>query len=309
MKIFVTGGTGFIGPHVLDALMADGHEILLLVRKGEDVTRGREWSKLSMVEGNLANVHAWAKRVAQFRPTACVHMAWEGIPDYGPESGLRNLIYGFSLIRTMGEMGCGKILVTGSCWEYGMGSGRVREDMPVYPRSAFSAAKNALHFMGGELAELHGMQLTWGRLFYVYGPGQKRSCLIPSIIDCVKKNRVPVVKTPAACHDFIYVCDVAEAICGLLKKGTAGAYNIGSGKKVRVSEVAKYIYKELRATCPRSLAKAARNGEQRAGPGEIWADIGKIRRETGWTPKTCIEEGIHRTIIHTGLAVLRSQDG
>ncbi|GAI27441.1 unnamed protein product [marine sediment metagenome] len=237
MKLFVTGGTGFIGPYVVRELSKRGHKLLILLNQPK--SQPLDFPKtVEFIKGDLANIESWKPNVKNFQPDAAMHMAWEDIPDYSVKTSIKNLKYGLNLFQELAELGCKKIICTGSCWEYGQNHGKLSEDSPVRPSNAFAVAKNALHWLGREIAKENNMQFIWTRLFYVYGPGQRGNSLIPCIIKCVKEGKKPKIKTPTARNDFIYVEDVAKAIVAILEKCNQGTvYNIGSGYSTSIQQL------------------------------------------------------------------------
>jgi nucleoside-diphosphate-sugar epimerase len=284
MKVFVTGGTGFIGKYVVKKLECEGHNILLLSRKPAIATK-----KVKTFVGNLADIDRWKNKVKHFKPQATIHMAWEGLPDYGAVVSIKNLEYGLDLINMLTEIGCKRIICTGSCWEYGQKQGKVSEESPVEPLNAFSASKNALYWLGRELARENDIAFIWTRIFYVYGPGQRQTSLIPYIISCAKGNKKPVIKNPFAKNDFVYVEDVAAAISMILKNcEQSRIYNIGSGYSVRVKDIVRMIYD--------NFGLEYEDNSTSESFVDFWADISKINRDLGWEPKIDINEGIQRMI-------------
>ena len=293
MKVFVTGGTGFIGPYVARELSKRGHKLLILSNKPKSKTL--DFPKtVKFLEGNLANIKNWKLNVKNFQPDATIHMAWEGIPDYGVEMSLKNLRYGLNLFKELAELGCKKMICTGSCWEYGQNHGKLSEDSPIRPSNAFTAAKNALHWLGREIAKENNMQFIWTRLFYVYGPGQREKSLIPYIIKCVKEGKKPEIKTPSARNDFIYVGDVAKAIVEILEKcNQSTVYNIGSGYSTSIHNIIKIVHNELNIQYkPKDKVFKSDNTPL----DNFWADISKIKKEIGWEPKLTISDALQRTI-------------
>jgi|SRR3989344_4474479 len=293
MKIFITGGTGFIGKHLVRKLSnSKNHEILLLSCNLKDDV-DLESSNIKLIEGNLSNIAEWKYEVKKFGPQATIHMAWEGIPDYGAETSIKNIKYGLDLFQMLSEIGCKKIISTGSCWEYGKQKGSLNEESTINPNNAFTSAKNSLHWIGKYFAEEKNMQFIWTRLFYVYGPGQRKISIIPYIIDCIEQGKKPEIKTPSAKNDFIYVEDVVDAIIEILEKGNKSAvYNIGSGHLTSVKKIMDEVYKNLNIKNEVGMSK----NENESSYGEFWADISEIKREIGWEPKVNIEEGISRIV-------------
>ncbi len=283
MRIFVTGGTGFIGRPTVRELQKRGHKLLLLVQRRAE---GYPARGIAILRGDLSGIEKWKNSVRRFKPDAILHLAWEGIPDYGFEMSAKNLSYGLDVLRLAKYAGCKKIVMAGSCWEYGTVNGAVKEDAPLRITSAFSAAKTALHCLGREFAEENGLEFVWTRFFYVYGPGQKPTSLIPHLVTGMRNGAVPKLKSPDSANDFIYVEDVARALRLILekhKKNQSDLYNIGSGKLTPVRRVAKLIYG---ADLTGSAGK----------PAGFYADISRIGREIGWRPKVGISEGIKKMV-------------
>jgi len=303
MRIFLTGGTGFIGRYVVKHLEKKGCNILLLTRVSkENIFSVIKSKKVNIVLGDLSDIDKWKNELIQFKPDITIHLAWEGIPDYGVKTSIKNLKYGLNLFEELAELGCKKIICTGSCWEYGQNQGKLSEDLPIRPSNAFAAVKNALYWVGKEIAKENNMQFIWTRLFYVYGPEQRESSLIPYIIKCVKEGKKSNLKTPSARNDFIYVDDVARAIVAILKKcNHSTVYNIGSGYSTSIQEIIKIIYSELNLQHkPKDKLIKSNN----IPFDYFWADISKIKKEIGWKTKITIEEGIKKIIKHNSLEVI-----
>lgn len=293
MKIFLTGSTGFIGKYVAKKLDNGKNELLLLAR---DPTLLQPSQTIHLLKGSLENISNWSEDLKKFNPDAVVHLAWEGIPDYGAENSTRNLKYGLNLFNLLSKTDCKTILATGSVWEYGEQSGKLSEDLFVKPFNCFTAAKNSLNWMGREIAKENGINFIWTRLFYVYGPGQKKTSLISYLIDCVKEKKKPEIRNPKAKNDFVYVEDVADAISRLVSeyKGS-GIFNIGSGQLTTVETILSKIYKNYSVQKDFKIADQIQNDTLSAN----YADISKIEKEIGWKPKTGIDTGIEKTVEST----------
>lgn len=293
MKVFITGGTGFIGTHLVRMLRYKGYDLLLLTRTPKKLPFNNS-KKITVVAGDLSNINDWKYDLIKFQPDATIHMAWEGIPDYGPETSVKNLKYGLDLIKLLAEIECRRFICTGSCWEYGQQHGKLHEDLPIKPFNAFASAKNALHWLGKEIAKENNMIFIWTRLFYVYGIGQKETSLIPYVINCVRRGKKPEIKTPFAKNDFIYVEDVADALTNILTKCKQSTiYNIGSGSSTSAKEIVNMVYDSLGI---KNEFEAGSIYSDEASCEEYWADLSKIKTEIGWKPKLTILEGLKRTI-------------
>lgn len=295
MKIFITGGTGFIGKHVVNRLK-DDNQLLVLTRI--DKKKLTHSKNPNYVNGSLVNIDKWKTIVKKFNPDATIHIAWEGIPDYGIEMSIKNLNYGLTLYKFLSHINCKTILTTGSCWEYGGQNGKLSEDK-VFPKpfNAFTAAKNSLNFLGQEIAKKNNLNFIWTRLFYIYGPGQKEQSLIPYLISCARTNQIPELKNPEAQNDFVFVEDVADAISMIIQNPKSGisTYNLGSGKLTSVKDIAEIIFKHFGTKTNFKKGTAKQTDSLQA----FYADLSKIRKEAGWKPQFSISRGIKKTILES----------
>jgi UDP-glucose 4-epimerase len=290
MRIFITGGTGFIGSHTLRELKKRRHRLLILSRVG----RRRE-RDVDFIRGDLSDIPKWKNRLKKFKPEAAVHLAWEGIPDFSYPLCVKNLENGIALFSALAEIGCKKIVAIGTGWEWGKRTGRIPDNINVEPVSAIVAAKQSLRLMGEALAREKGMDFLWLRPFVPYGPGQRLGSLIPHIIRSVRAGIPLRLKNPLIQGDFVYVGDVARAVALAVLRGKGcAAYNVGSGRLIAVREVATMVCEEMKAG-KNYIQDFLRSAKGRLIPAP-YADIRKIRRELGWRPTTDIRTGIRKTV-------------
>lgn len=295
MRIFLTGGTGFIGKHVFKRLVTQGHTVLLLSREARQEMFGLKTfpKRVSVIRGNLQNINAWKKRVRRFKPDVLIHLAWEGLPKTSIEPSAKNLLASIPLFLMAAESGCRHLVAVGTQWEYGDRKGAAREDDPLIPYNALAAAKIALLHFGKEIAKEKNIKFSWLRLFSVYGPGQRPGSLIPSTVRTLEQGFDPQFKSLDTKNDFIYVEDVARAISAVLKKQKPqiALYNVGSGKLTSVREIVREIYHAF----GRRMGSGLVSHGQSHVP-ELLADISKIQKEIGWKPRTSIKDGIRKTV-------------
>ena len=290
MKIFITGGLGFIGSHLAPKLIGGGHKLLLLSRQP---LRSRS-NSITFVKGDLNNLESFKNKLKKFKPDAVVHLAWEGLEDYDfrAMTSLRNTVNSLNLVSLAVSLGCKKFLSVGSCWEYGNDEGALKESTlfrPPLHAPDLVIAKRAIKAIGEQVALQGGMQFLWPRLFFAYGPGQKPRTLIASLARAFRNGTRPEIKNRLGGNDFVYIEDAVEAIIKILEKCKRQkvVYNIGSGKITSVTEIANIV--------ARNFGKASIIKEPKKPLG-FYADISKIRREIGWRPQTGLEEGVRKTI-------------
>jgi nucleoside-diphosphate-sugar epimerase len=274
MRILITGAAGFIGGHVIEKVQASGHNILAATLSKDKNVDNR--SSVHWIVGDFEDFEFMIANVKSFNPDIVIHLAWQGIPDYSEKisrTNLHNSIKFFEFI--FNKTDCRKVLVTGSCWEYGKKQGICKESDPVNIESYFTWAKNSLNqYLQIKCAE-RKITLNWFRIFYVYGPGQRAGSLIPTLIKSIAAQEIPNIKTPLNKNDFAYVGDVADAIAKAVDTDLpSGVYNLGSGTSTSVYDICRIVEKQLLGT--ETISNQVLENGQKEEAVNFWADMGKI---------------------------------
>ena len=257
-KLLITGGTGFIGRRVVEQLVRKGHQVELL-------------------RSRLTNRIAVRRQLQRYKPHTVIHLAWEGLPDYGARTSAKNLIDGLTFFSLLAELAVPKVIGVGTCWE--------DEKINTGPRG-YMLAKNALRMFGEELFKESKTQFIWVRPYFVYGIGKPPKSLFPALIQQAREGNTPTV-THDVWNDFVHVDDVAEALALLAeRRAPAGIYDIGSGVLVRTGHIAQIVARTL-GLVPVTLCSRHARGFR--------ANIRPLRA-LGWRPRTSIEQGIRKMI-------------
>ena len=288
MKILLTGATGFIGRHLVERLLSDGHDALVATRTPEDVPR--DWQVQTVVfqdsHGGLDS-----SAIRRFSPDTLLHLAWAGIPDLGVTWSLTNVAISARVVATALDCGVKRVVGVGSCREYPSGAGEKTEsDAPAESADVFAQAKLSTSRLVRAASESYGAEWRWARPFFVYGPGQRSDSLIPAAVAKAAAGSELTVASPSAAVDFVNVVDVAEALNLLTTRpGPSGAFNIGSGHAHNVASVATWVSKEW---------QGQQTGEILSGsePDAWWADTTAISKAYGWCPTITLENGIRAVI-------------
>ena len=285
--ILITGASGFIGRYVVKNLIENNCDILVVTRRKDNyVCQGNE----EVVECDLNSTECVNKLRDVKGIETLIHLAWEGIPDYGYDMSERNLRMGLNVLNICKDCGISNLVITGSCWEYFNPSGEVSVHDAITYDGAFHAAKASLYQMAHAFCLENNVHLNWLRLFYVYGPGQKEKSLIPHIISSFNQGKYPELSGAYNENDFIYVEDVAKAIVKIASNHSySEVINIGTGEAIRVLEIVRYIAKQYNLQ--------EQEPEYSVGqPKKFYANIKEINAEIGDMHLTSIYEGIDRMI-------------
>ena len=287
MRIFLTGANGFIGRQLVPLL--ERHQLFLIEK--EDVHFQNP--NLSYFRGDLSDLTQWSRQIQDFSPEACIHLAWSDLPDYSLLKCMENFNTTIRLFGFLKDIECKKIFTAGTCWEYGNLKGQVKEEDSSSGMNLFASFKTALRLTGESLAAEKGIKFIWGRIFFVYGPGQREQSLIPFFYRGLKKKEAPRINNPSAINDFIYVSDVASAIVALIEApDTSGVFNIGSGTPTTVGKLCSLVAQRLGVE---ELSIQPHSSSIEKG---FWADISSINKSTGWNPQISLQKGIEETIDH-----------
>lgn len=245
-KVLVTGATGFIGSYVVEELTKLGHSVIASsVNKEKALTAG--WfQKVNYISFDLGSIDQSVDYYKFFdSPDLMIHLAWEGLPNYTSSFHEEiNLPRHLAFLKNMIENGLTDLTVTGTCFEYGMQEGCLREDMPALPHNPYGKAKDELRKDLERLQKQIPFTLKWVRLFYMYGKGQNPKSLL-SQLDKALANGEKVFNMSGGeqVRDFLPVEKVAENIIKIaLQKKITGIINCGGGEPVTVKEfVEKYL--------------------------------------------------------------------
>src|SRR5258708_34481651 len=232
-RALVTGGTGFVGANLVRRLLAEGHEVGLLVRKGHDPWRLADASaSVHWIEANLEERAALASVVADFRPQWIFHLAAHGAYSWQRDSAsiLRTNVLGTAnLLDACLGTGFEAFVNAGSSSEYGFKDHPPREDEVLEPTSTYAVAKAAATLYCAQPAHAAGAPVSTLRLYSVYGPWEEPQRFIPQLVARGLEGLLPPLASPDTARDCVYVTGVCDAYVRLARS----AIEPGSGSNLR----------------------------------------------------------------------------
>ena len=289
MKVLITGATGFVGQWTTKALLDRGHEVYAVSR----VFSNGANEKVNWIVGNLDDLSFIENVLSDMSFDSLIHLAWEGLPNYSEENCLKN----FKMTKELFELARrhlkGSVISTGSCWEYESRFGEQSEQSTLGTTGgSFLGVKNALRFLGESLCKEAGIAFYWMRLFFVYGPGQREGALMPSIFNALLSDRELPIRNPNNANDFIYVEDVAAAICEVMEKQPAACcFNVSSGKSVRVGDIVSLV----KDVSEKVLDLTKINSSPIEASQDFWGSNERMKSELSWSPHFDLKKGISKT--------------
>lgn len=298
MRVLVTGGAGFIGSHVADRCLRDGHEVVVLdnLRSGArgQVAPGVEFVELDTRDARLAEV------IARLRPEAILHFAAQidvrlscKDPIFDAEE---NILSTLRLIEAGLANGLKHFVFASSGGAiYGEASGPQSEGHPEVPINPYGVAKLAVDKYLHAYAMQRGLAGCSLRFSNVYGPRQGakgEAGVIAVFCKRLREGLAPIVNGDGLqTRDFVHAPDLADAVSRVLAQRATGLFNLSTGIESSILGVARALCAHA-GVDPAGIAHApAISGEQRRSI----LDASKAERDLGWTPSTSLERGLGLT--------------
>jgi dTDP-6-deoxy-L-talose 4-dehydrogenase (NAD+) len=274
MKIAITGATGFIGQHVRKQLKESTHEILLVTRDAKKITPlGRNERAL------IADISEARDNWYQYldSPDVLLHLAWGGLPNYLDNYHIDvELQLQEKFLTNLVSNGLSKLVVTGTCYEYGIASGALTESEDTNPVTPYGIAKDRLRQSIVGMKCNFDFDFKWARIFYPYGDGQAETAIYSQIRSAIAKGeKYFKIGSGKQKLDFVSVELVASVLIGLATKvSEIYIVNIGSGEPQTVFDFVQQQVKSLNAELePLVGAIPDREYESPA----FWADVSQIK--------------------------------
>jgi len=275
MKVALTGASGFIGRHVLAELARQPVAVTAVTRDAAKLANvGRN---VRVVEMDLASPHADDYERIN-RPDVLIHLAWAGLPNYNSLHHFETeLPRQYIFMKGLVEAGLPALLVTGTCFEYGMQSGVLSEELTPLPNNPYGYAKDALRRQLEFLQVKHSFALAWARLFYMYGEGQASTSLYPKLKEAVLRgDKVFNMSGGEQLRDYLPVDEVAAFLVTLaLRQTDAGVVNVCSGKPISVRNLVEGWLKDNSWTIDLNLGHYAYPDYE---PMAFWGDNEKLKK-------------------------------
>lgn len=255
MNVLVTGATGFVGRHLVAALLARGCAVRAVARNVETAA-SMPW--INHVEFVATDIHAADLDIAALTDGIDVlaHLAWPGLPNYRALFHFEhNLMADYRFIKGAVEAGVAQVLVTGTCFEYGMQSGPLSESVEPQPSNPYGLAKHTLHLFLQNLQQEKPFTLQWARLFYLHGEGQNPNSLLAALDRAIDAGEASFnMSGGEQLRDFLPIASAADYLAAILhQRDFNGVINCASGQPVSVRALVEQRLRERGAALKLNL--------------------------------------------------------
>ena len=299
MKVLVTGGAGFIGSHLVDRLIQEGHEVVvvdnLLTGKRRNLNKEARFYKQDIQSSRLERVFR------RERPLLVMHLAAQVDLRRSVEDPIFdaqvNILGTLNLLEQAVKYGTRKVIFSSSGGAiYGeQDVFPAPESHPIRPLSPYGISKlNGEQYLA-YYQRVSGIQHVILRYSNVYGPRQDpegEAGVVAIVTGKMLAGEQPIINgNGRQTRDFVFVDDVVEANLAVMGKEVQGIYNVGTAEETSVNDLFRLLVELTNAGC-KELHGPAKKGEQARSV----VDSSRLRQELGWEPKVPLREGLKRTV-------------
>lgn len=250
MKILITGATGFIGRHVIDQLLKLENVSLIVTSSSiERLNFLYSDKKVSIIDFDYYHMNFSQLDLFKYFnfPDKVIHLSWRGLPNYNSSFHmLINLKIEYDFLSNLIENGLKDLIITGTCFEYGLHEGELNEGLISDPQNYYSLSKDSLRKMLKIFQSKFQFNLLWLRLFYIYGTGQKPQSIFGQL-DIANQNGDSYFNMSKGdqLRDYLTVEEVSYYICELsMFSNYDGIVNISSGRPIKLIKLVKKYMKK-----------------------------------------------------------------
>jgi len=296
MKVLVTGGAGFIGSHVVDALLEINSDVVVLdnFSTGQRVNLDHVKNHIELIECDLGIEGKWIQHFENVDWVIHLASLADIVPSIQePKAYFRSNVDGtFNVLQASQASGVKRFIYAASSSCYGIPDHYpTPETAEIRPQYPYALTKRLGEELVMHWAQVYNFPAISLRFFNVYGPRSRTSGTYGAVLGVFLAQKLAgkhftVVGDGKQTRDFTFVTDIVQAMISAAKSNSSGQiYNVGSGTNVSVNRLVELLGGE-KVYIPK------RPGE----PDCTFADIHKIKKELGWNPKVSIEQGIEEIL-------------
>lgn len=294
MRVLVTGGAGFIGSNLVEALVERGDDVTVLDNFSTGTVENLEKvrDRVKTVQGSCAELLK-----LKLQPELIFHF---GIPSSSPmyrENPLLvgEAISGFMNVMELAKQNQAKVVYASSSSMYRGCPRPNREDMQTEPFDYYTEARLAMERLARVYHQLHGVSSAGMRFFSVYGPHERAKGRYANVItQMILNDEFTIYGDGSQTRDFTHVDDIVRALVLAAGKDGTFVFNVGTGRETSFNEVAKLI-QEIKPLKIKYLPNPLENYVERTQ-----ADTSLVKRELSWAPTVKLEDGIRKTVEYYG---------
>lgn len=240
MRVLVTGAAGYIGRHVVKALLDKGHEVCAVDISDRGVDERAEYYNVDIFDESIELYERFGK------PDVCIHLAWKDGFVHNSAQHMSNVSEHYVFICRLIDAGCKNIAVMGTMHEIGFWEGVIDEKTPCNPLSLYGIAKNALRQSVMLYANEHDANIYWLRAYYILGDDAKNHSVFTKLLQAAEAGQKEFPFTMGKnMYDFIHVDELADMIAtASTQTEYTGIINVCSGVPISLADRAEMFIKD-----------------------------------------------------------------
>lgn len=252
-QIIVTGATGFIGQNLMPLLINKNYEVIAIAR---DVSKAKNFNWYPLVTFITKDIYKEAIDIEIKEGASLIHLAWQGLPNYKSLFHFEeNLPKSFQFIKSLVRSGVSKVLVAGTCLEYGFQSGPLRSTTPTKPSNPYALAKDTLRQYLNYLKKEELFSLQWARFFYMYGQGQNPKSIIARLDSAIDGGeKIFNMSGGEQLRDYLPIQSAVEKLLAVFENNSEGVFNICSGKPISIRNLVEERIRERGSSIKMNLS-------------------------------------------------------
>jgi UDP-glucuronate 4-epimerase len=313
-RVLLTGGAGFIGSHVAEALLGRGAQLLIVDKlddfyspdwKNANLEQIRRTAEYEFSNIDICDIDPLRKLIARYKPDAIIHLAARaGVRPSIEQPCLYervNVAGTLNLLELGRELHIPKFIFGSSSSVYGAASRAPFSEvqLDLRPLSPYAATKLAGEMLAYTYAHLFGLSVICLRFFTVYGPRQRPDLAIHKFTALIEAGKpVPVFGDGSSGRDYTYVSDIVSGVLSAVDyefpavpEARFEVFNLGNSQPVKLTELIKQL--------ERATGRKALQEQKPPQPGDMpltWADVRKAGRLLGYQPKTPLPDGLNQFV-------------
>jgi len=246
-KIIVVGATGYIGKHLIPALIKNQYKVTILARSIKNIKNFKWFSKINYI--NFTNFKVNLNKIE--KNSTFVYLAWEGLPNYNSTDKLKkNVLINYKFKKELlKKKKIKNLIVTGTCQEYGMKKGLQKINEKTNPVTNYGLAKVRLYKKISNLEKSYTFNFKWLRLYYSYGKWQNKNSIFSQLrLSIRNKEKYFKMSKGDQMIDYLPISKMVKKILLVIEKKNNGIFNVCSGKPIMLKNLVKKYIKKRKST-------------------------------------------------------------